>query len=134
MRAMGTSPIKKIVIPRVIACMIALPLLTLFADYIGLWGAMVICKTELGIGQGYFISKALETIKSVDLFTGMAKTLVFAYFISISACWKGFNSEAGTEGVGNATTWVVVSSSIFIMIADFFLTKFFFMTVYSNGG
>jgi phospholipid/cholesterol/gamma-HCH transport system permease protein len=129
-RALGTSPIKRIVIPRVLACMIALPLLTLFADYIALWGAMVICKTELGIGQGFFIMKTLETIKSVDLFTGMAKTIVFAFFISITACWKGFNTEGGTEGVGNTTTWVVVTSSIFIMISDFFLTKLFFLTLY----
>lgn len=129
-RALGTSPIKRIVIPRVVACVIALPLLTLFADYLGLWGAMVICKTELGIGQGFFLMKTLETIKSVDLFAGMAKTIVFAFFISITACWKGFNTEGGTEGVGNTTTWVVVASSIFIMISDFFLTKLFFMTIY----
>ena len=132
-RALGTSPVKRIVIPRVIACMIALPLLTLFADYIGCWGAMVICKTEFGIGQNFFIMKTLETIKSMDLFTGMFKTFVFAIFISIAACWRGFNSEGGTEGVGNSTTWVVVASSIFIMVSDFFLTKLFFMTVYRKG-
>ena len=129
-RALGTSPIKRIVIPRLLACIIALPVLTLFADYIALWGAMVICKTELGIGQGYFISKALETIKIADLLTGMAKTVVFAFFIALTACWKGFHREGGTEGVGNTTTWVVVTSSIFIMISDFFLTKFFILTVY----
>ncbi|MBC7387213.1 MAG: ABC transporter permease [Cryobacterium sp.] len=129
-RALGTSPIQRIVIPRVLACMIALPILTLFADYISLWGAMVICKTELGIGQSFFISKSLETLKSSDLFTGMLKTMIFAFFISITACWKGFNTEGGTEGVGDTTTWVVVTSSIFILVSDFFLTKLFIMTVY----
>jgi len=132
-RALGTSPVKRIVIPRVIASVISLPILTMFADYVGLWGAMVICKTELGIGQGFFIAKLLETIHNVDLFTGMAKTVVFAFFISIAACWKGFHSEGGTQGVGQATTWVVVSSSIFIMISDFFLTKFFILTVYGGN-
>lgn len=131
-RALGTSPIKRIVIPRVLACMIALPILTLFADYISLWGAMVICKIELGIGQSYFLAKTLETVKSADLFSGMLKTMVFAFFISVTACWKGFNSKAGTEGVGEATTWVVVSSSIFILVSDFFLTKLFIMTLYGT--
>ena len=129
-RALGTSPIRKIVIPRLLACMIALPLLTLFADYIGLFGAMLISWRELGINPEYFISKTIETLRLYDLFTGMAKTMVFAFFIAISACWKGLNTEGGTEGVGNTTTWVVVSSSIFIMVADFFLTKFFILTVY----
>ncbi len=131
-RALGTSPIKRIVIPRVIACLIALPLLTIFADYISLWGAMVICKIELGIGQSYFIAKTLESVKPPDLFSGMLKTFVFAFFISITACWKGFNARGGTEGVGEATTWTVVSSSIFILVSDFFLTKLFIMTLYKH--
>ncbi len=129
-RALGTSPIKRIVIPRLLASMIALPILTLFADYIGLLGAMVVASTELGISSEYFIAKSIETLRPYDLFTGMAKTMVFAYFISVAACWKGLNTEGGTQGVGNTTTWVVVTTSIFIMISDFFLTKFFILTVF----
>lgn len=129
-RALGTSPIQRIVIPRLLACMIALPLLTLIADYVALIGAMLISKFELNIGFGFFIAKALETLTLADLFTGMAKTVVFAFFIAITACWRGLNTEGGTQGVGTTTTWVVVSSSIFIMIADFFLTKLFIITVY----
>jgi phospholipid/cholesterol/gamma-HCH transport system permease protein len=129
-RALGTSPIKRIVIPRVVASLIALPILTLFADYIGLLGAMVVCMKELSINPEFFIGKAVETLRLYDLFTGMAKTIVFALFISVTACWRGLNTEGGTQGVGNTTTWVVVTSSIFIMISDFFLTKFFILTVY----
>jgi phospholipid/cholesterol/gamma-HCH transport system permease protein len=129
-RALGTSPIKRIVIPRLLASLIALPLLTLFADFIGMFGAMVVASKELGIHTEFFLSKALETLRMYDLLTGMAKTLVFAFFISVTACWKGLNTEGGTQGVGNTTTWVVVSSSIFIMVSDFFLTKFFILTVY----
>jgi phospholipid/cholesterol/gamma-HCH transport system permease protein len=129
-RALGTSPIKRIVIPRLLASLIALPILTLFADYIGLFGAMIVCTKELAINPEYFFGKAVETLRLYDLFTGMAKTFVFAFFISIAACWKGLNTEGGTQGVGNSTTWVVVTSSIFIMISDFFLTKFFILTVY----
>jgi phospholipid/cholesterol/gamma-HCH transport system permease protein len=131
-RALGTSPIKKIVIPRVVASMVALPLLTLFADYIGLLGALLVCMTELGIGAEYFYAKTIETLRIYDLTTGMIKTVVFAFFISVIACWKGLNTEGGTQGVGETTTWVVVTSSVFIMIADFFLTKIFVLTVYPH--
>lgn len=131
-RALGTSPIKRIVIPRLVASLISLPILTLFADYIGLGGAMVVCITELGINKEYFISKSIETLRIYDFTTGMAKTMVFAFFISLTACWKGLHTEGGTQGVGNTTTWVVVTSSIFIMISDFFLTKLFILTVYPS--
>jgi phospholipid/cholesterol/gamma-HCH transport system permease protein len=129
-RALGTSPIQRIVIPRVLASIIALPILTLFADFISVFGAMLVCSSQLSINPGFFVSKILETLRIVDLTTGMAKTFVFAFFISVTACWKGLNTEGGTQGVGGSTTWVVVTSSIFIMVADFFLTKLFFMTVY----
>ena len=56
--------------------------------------------------------------------------MVFAYFIAVTACWKGLNTEGGTRGVGVSTTWVVVMASVFIMVSDFFLTKFFILTVY----
>lgn len=129
-RALGTSPTKRIVIPRVLASVIALPILTLFADYIGLFGALIVSHFELGINSEFFISKTIETLTMVDLLTGMAKTIVFALFISICACWAGLNTEKGTQGVGNTTTWVVVTSSIFIMVSDFFLTKLFIITVF----
>lgn len=129
-RALGTSPIQRIVIPRLIACMIALPLLTLISDYMSMLGAMLISRTELNMDFQFFTTKALETLTLADLFTGMAKTLVFAFFIAITACYRGLNTEGGTQGVGISTTWVVVTSSIFIMISDFFLTKFFLITVF----
>lgn len=129
-RALGTSPIKKIVIPRLLASLIGLPLLTLFADYIGLFGSQIIASSELNIGSEFFWAKVLETLRPEDLWTGMVKAMVFAFFISTCACWKGLNTEGGTQGVGNSTTWVVVASSIFIMISDFFLTKFFIYAVF----
>jgi phospholipid/cholesterol/gamma-HCH transport system permease protein len=129
-RALGTNPVKRIVIPRLLACLIALPLLTLIADYVGLLGAMLVSSKELGINAEYFFSKSIETLRLYDLTTGMAKTVVFAFFIAVTACWKGLNTEGGTEGVGNTTTWVVVTSSMFIMVSDYFLTKFFILTVY----
>ena len=128
--ALGTSPIKKIVIPRVLASIIALPVLTLIADYVNLLGGMLVAKSEFGINSEFYWAKIVDTLRLYDLTTGMAKTAVFAIFISLAACWKGLKTEGGTQGVGNSTTWVVVVSSIFIMIADFFLTKLFILTVY----
>ena len=129
-RALGTSPIKKIVIPRVIACVLCLPLLTLFSNVLCLSAAMLVLKTEFNIGFGFFWTKVFETVQMGDLITGLIKTAVFAWFISMTACWKGLNTEGGTRGVGDTTTWVVVTSSIFIMISDFFLTKLFIYFVY----
>ena len=131
-RALGTSPIKRIVVPRLIASLIALPILTLIADTIGLFGAMLVCVYDLGINSEFFISKTIDTLRISDVLTSMTKTLVFALFITLTACWKGLNTEGGTQGVGNSTTWVVVTSSIFIMISDLFLTKLFILTVYAK--
>jgi phospholipid/cholesterol/gamma-HCH transport system permease protein len=129
-RALGTSPVQRIVIPRLLACVIALPLLTMMADYVSLIGAMLISRSELNISFQFFTAKVLETLTLADLFTGMAKTVVFAFFIAITACYRGLNTEGGTQGVGTTTTWVVVVSSIFIMVSDFFMTKFFIVTVF----
>ncbi len=123
-RALGTSPIKRIVIPRLVAMLICLPLLTLLADLVGVIAGMLI-GLELGLGAHFFIEKVFEGLTFNDYWTGTAKTLFFAVFIVIIACYKGLSTEGGTRGVGNSTTWVVVYSSIAIMIGDFFLTKFF---------
>jgi phospholipid/cholesterol/gamma-HCH transport system permease protein len=129
-RALGTSPVKRIVIPRLLAALIALPILTIFADFVAMAGAMMVCALELNINMEYFASKAIQSVMMVDFLTGVAKTIVLAFFISIVACYKGLHTDRGTQGVGNTTTWVVVASSIFIMLADFFLSKFFIITVF----
>jgi phospholipid/cholesterol/gamma-HCH transport system permease protein len=126
-RALGTSPIKKIVIPRLLATMIALPILTVFADVIALFGSMLVSASELAINPEYFFAKIIDTLRVMDLLTGLLKTLIFAIFIALTACWKGLNTSGGTQGVGNAATWVVVTTSIFILISDFFLTKIFIL-------
>ncbi|MGE3261725.1 MAG: MlaE family ABC transporter permease [Bacteriovoracia bacterium] len=123
-RALGTSPIKRIVIPRVLAMLICLPLLTLFADMMGLFSGMLV-GTTLGLNPQFFFEKVYESLVFNDYLSGTAKTLFFGFCISIIGCYRGLNTEGGTRGVGNATTWVVVASSISIMIGDFFLTKFF---------
>lgn len=133
MRALGTSPIKKIVIPRLIATMVTLPLLTVFANFIGLFGGMLVTVQELGQTPDFFFTKVIETLRMSDFLMGFVKTLVFAVFISLTACYRGMKTSGGTRGVGDSTTWVVVTTNIFIMIADFFLTKLIiFITPYKK--
>ncbi len=123
-RALGTSPIKRIVIPRLLAMLIALPLLTLLADLVGIVAAAIV-GMEIGLSPFFFFSKTFETLIFNDYWTGTAKTVFFGVFIALIGCYRGLNTEGGTRGVGDSTTWVVVMSSISVMIGDFFLTKLF---------
>jgi phospholipid/cholesterol/gamma-HCH transport system permease protein len=132
-RALGDSPYASLVLPRIVACLIAFPILTLYGDLMSSVSAMGISYSELGIGPSFFLSKISQTLDLRDLFTGVSKTVVFALFISIAACWRGLNTRGGTRAVGNSTTWIVVVSSIFILISDFFMSKFFILTVFKNG-
>lgn len=127
LRALGTSPVRVLVVPRLLAAMISLPLLTIFADFLGILGGLFICKSEFGMTTGFYLNKVISTIKLVDVYTGLLKTVFFAVIITIVACYKGFKTREGTRGVGNSTTWVVVTSSIMILIADFVLSKIFIM-------
>lgn len=124
-RALGTSPIKKIVIPRLLATMIALPILATFANFIGIFGGMLVTVKELGQTPDFFFAKVIESLTLNDFALGLTKTVVFAIFIALTACYRGMNTHGGTRGVGDSTTWVVVTTNIFIMISDFFLTKAF---------
>jgi phospholipid/cholesterol/gamma-HCH transport system permease protein len=128
-RALGTSPIKKIVIPRVLATLVALPLLTVLANTIGVFGALVVGATELGLDPNFFIQKTINTIHMVDYISGVLKTVFFSFCISVPACYFGLNVKEGTRGVGIATTKAVVAGSVMIVIvlSDFFLTKLFYI-------
>ncbi len=127
LRALGTSPIKKVVLPRVLACLIAIPLLVAFADFVGVIGGLIVGSTELGLDPLFYVQKILETVTLVDYFSGFAKAPVFALAIALVACYFGLNVESGTRGVGSATTKSVVTSSIFILIGDYILTKGFWV-------
>ena len=133
MRALGTSPIKRIVIPRIIACFISLPLLCAIGDVFGVLGSMVVGVTELGLDPMFYLEKAFTTVTVLDFLTGIGKTAFFALFISIVSCYFGLTVKGGTQGVGSATTRAVVVSSVLVLVGDFFLTKLFFM-LFEQGG
>lgn len=126
-RALGTSPIQKIVIPRVLACLLCLPLLGALANIVGVGGGMIVGVTELKLDPQFYLLKVMTTITMADLFSGIGKCVFFSLFISITSCYFGLNVKQGTKEVGLATTKAVVVSSILVLAGDFFLTKLFFM-------
>lgn len=126
-RALGTSPIKKIVIPRVLACLIAIPLLSVAANFVGILGGLMVGANDLGLDPVFYIQKVLTTLWLPDFFSGFMKTPVFGFIIAICGCYFGLTVKGGTQGVGNATTKSVVASSICILAGDYFLTKFYWL-------
>jgi phospholipid/cholesterol/gamma-HCH transport system permease protein len=122
-RALGTSPLKKVVIPRIIATFVSLPLLTVIANTVGILGAILVCASELGIDAEFGLQKVTSTVVIKDYVEGIIKTCFFAFLISVPACYFGLRTTAGTRGVGISTTKAVVVSSILIVVSDFFLSK-----------
>ncbi len=125
MRSIGVNPVQKLVFPRLIAIMVMLPLLTIFADFLGILGGLFVSVTELDLSADYYMSSIIQFIKFRDLFSGLGKTLFFAIFIGGIACYNGLEVSGGADGVGRATTRTVVTTSITILVSDFFLTKLF---------
>lgn len=126
-RALGTSPVKRIVIPRVLACLIVLPLLVSIANMVGNFGGMVVGSSELNLDAQFYLRRVLETSNLKDYLAGFGKTFFFALFISIPSCYFGLNVKNGTKEVGIATTKAVVVASLLILVGDFFLSKMFWI-------
>jgi phospholipid/cholesterol/gamma-HCH transport system permease protein len=123
MRAMGTDPIRKLVTPRLLATVLMLPLLTAMADFLGLIGGYLVSSFTLRLGAVAFWTRAINTLEFSDLMQGLSKPVVFGFIIATVGCYQGLNVKGGTQGVGRATTQAVVASSVFILVANFFLTK-----------
>ena len=124
-RSIGADPIKKLVVPRVVACIIALPLLTMLADVVGCFGAMLITMREVGVSAKFFLGQITDTLGMVDLLHGLGKSVFFGYFIGIIGCFVGLNTTGGTEGVGISTTRAVVLISITLLISNYVLSTIF---------
>lgn len=123
MRALGTSPVRKLVTPRVIALVVSLPLLTVAADIFGLVGGGIVANQIYGLDTNVYITSVRTGVDIDDVIGGIIKPIVFGFIIGIIACRKGLSTTGGTVGVGSATTSAVVSASINVIIADFFLSK-----------
>jgi phospholipid/cholesterol/gamma-HCH transport system permease protein len=123
MRALGTDPIRKLVAPRLIALLISLPLLTVLADVLGIFGGWATSTALYGIPSSIFITSVRDGITTDDIIGGVVKPLVFSLIIGSIACRQGLSTEGGTVGVGRSTTRAVVMASIIVIIADYFLAK-----------
>jgi phospholipid/cholesterol/gamma-HCH transport system permease protein len=122
-RLMGASPAKKLVFPRIFAAILMLPLLTAVADFVGIGGGLVISLVDIKMTFTTYISQVERAVSLSDFFGGIFKSVFFGFFISLIGCYNGLKVSGGAEGVGRATTNSVVTSSVCIMISDYFLTK-----------
>lgn len=123
--ALGADPIKKLVVPRLMAAVIIMPLLAAFSLVLGFSGAMAVVSTQFNVPAAFFLTTALETVQLTDFLSGLGKCPFFGAIISLVGCYCGLTTTGGTEGVGRSTTRSVVITSIAILIADFLLTKAF---------
>lgn len=123
MRSFGIDPIGKLMTPRVLATVLVLPLLVAAADCAGLLGGFVVAHLTLQLSAEQFWTRAIDTLVFGDLCIGFTKPLVFGFIIATVGSYQGFRVKGGTEGVGRATIAAFVESSVFVLVADLFLTK-----------
>ncbi len=123
MRALGTDPTRKLVTPRMIATVLMLPMLTILCNAVGMAGGWVIGRYKLLISSSQYWSDAMNALEFSDLFGSLLKPVVFGFIIAMTGSYVGLRTRGGTEGVGKSTTQAVVSSSILVITADFFLNS-----------
>jgi len=122
-RSMGADPVQKLVLPRVLAATLALPLLTILAVLLGVMGGLLIAITQFGITPNFYLDTIYSTVTVEDLLSGVSKTFVFGWIIAMVGCFTALETTGGTVGVGRSTTTAVVVASISVLVSDFFLTK-----------
>ena len=118
MRTIGIAPLELLVLPKVIALVIALPLLTVFADVLGVAGGMLMAQSQLGVGYGEFLDRMAKAVSITSYAVGIGKAPVFAVIISVVGCFQGFRTKGGADSVGQQTTRSVVQSIFLVIVAD----------------
>jgi len=126
LRSLATDPVRYLVVPRLIAGFIMIPMLTAFAIAIGIAGGAVVAIHLKGVNATFYWEKTKLWTEPSDIWVGIIKSAVFAMIIVIVACYRGVNASGGAEGVGKATTGTVVTACVSILISDFFLTNILF--------
>lgn len=125
LRAMAISPVRRLVVPRVLATVLMMPVLTALADVLGILGGLLIAVVELGMTAQDYLGSIWNQLAISDIMSGLSKTFFFGFEIAIIGCWNGLKVEGGASSVGVATTRTVVLASICVLVSDFFLTKLF---------
>ncbi len=123
---MAVNPVQYLVMPRILAGVIMLPVLVIIADFVGIVAGYIVGVILLGINSGIFIAKIVEYVDFSDISMGLIKAAFFGLTLSLVGCYKGFYTVGGAEGVGRSTTEAVVMSSVLILISDYFLTAVMF--------
>lgn len=126
---LSTEPMKYLVAPRLLAATIALPLLVLLADILGVLGGYLVATQKLGFASGAYLLATFTNLKTEDVVSGLIKAAVFGFVIALMGCFNGYRSKGGAQGVGTATTAAVVSASILILALDYILTQVLFVRV-----
>lgn len=122
LRTLSANPVQYLSVPRFLACLLMTPLLTVLADIVGVMGGALVAYLSLGITPEIYVTNILQNIRMADFLSGLAKSVFFGVEIAIIACYSGFSTMGGAEGVGKSTIQAVVRSSMVILISDFFLT------------
>ena len=123
---LSTNPMKYLVAPRLLAGLLALPLLVVIADILGVLGGFIIATVKLGFNSGIYLTNTLDFLRTEDVVSGLVKAGVFGFLIALMGCYHGYNSKGGAQGVGAATTSAVVAASVLILAFDYVLTELFF--------
>ncbi|MBW2266478.1 MAG: ABC transporter permease [Deltaproteobacteria bacterium] len=123
---MAANPIKYLVVPRIIAGVLTLPVLTIIADFVGIIGGYLVGVGLLKINSGIYVAKMVQLVELDDIFNGLIKSVCFGLILSLVGCYKGFYTTGGAQGVGKSTTQAVVVASVCILISDYFLTAAMF--------
>lgn len=127
LRALGTDPRQYLVMPRMLALIITLPLLTVYANAVGLFGGFLVCVMSLDFTPLYYLQSIRESMNAEDVFGGLLKSFVFAWIIGAVSCGVGLGARGGSAAVGNVTKQAVVISSILVLFADFLVTRLLFI-------
>ena len=127
LRSMAADPVKKLVAPKLAATLFMLPALTVIGDGLGILGGLIVATYTLDLPPGLYVNDVFDSLNFGDVFSGIAKSFFFAYFIAIIGCYNGLTTTGGADGVGRATTNTVVLASIMVLVSDFFLTKLFYI-------
>jgi phospholipid/cholesterol/gamma-HCH transport system permease protein len=123
---LNTNPMKYLVAPRLLAGTLALPLLVVVADILGVLGGYIVGVGKLGFGSGPYLTSTVNFVTASDVLSGLAKAAVFGFLIALMGCFQGYGSKGGAQGVGAATTSAVVAASMLILGFDYVLTELFF--------
>jgi phospholipid/cholesterol/gamma-HCH transport system permease protein len=118
MRTIGIAPLEMLVLPKFVALLIALPLLTVFADVLGVFGGMLMAQAQLGVGYSEFLDRFSKAVSVTSYLVGLGKAPVFAAIIVLVGCFQGFRTRGGADSVGQHTTQAVVQSIFLVIVAD----------------